>query len=197
MSYHCPKCNGVIYNRRNSTCGICGAELPANLLFTEMEVEALDRTASGAPPAYFIILDDDTKGPYTIRQLRSMWAAGQLTAETLYCEEGYDNWLHLRVLADELEPETPRLSPQTEMLLRREAMGLRSNRSRGVYIILGLLLGVLGIHNFYAGHNRAGAWQLIITVSLGWMLIGLIITGVWVLFEVCSVTEDGAGFKLT
>ncbi len=33
MSYHCPKCNGVINDRRNYVCATCGAELPAALLF--------------------------------------------------------------------------------------------------------------------------------------------------------------------
>jgi hypothetical protein len=43
MSYQCPKCSGVIYNRRNKTCGFCGAELPAELLFSAAELEALDK----------------------------------------------------------------------------------------------------------------------------------------------------------
>jgi len=42
MNYHCPKCQGVIYNRRNKRCGFCGAELPAELLFTAAEIAALD-----------------------------------------------------------------------------------------------------------------------------------------------------------
>ena len=33
MSYHCPKCNRLIVDRRNYVCGFCGAELPARLLF--------------------------------------------------------------------------------------------------------------------------------------------------------------------
>ena len=38
MSYRCPKCNGVIYDRRNYVCGSCGAELPATLLFLPPEM---------------------------------------------------------------------------------------------------------------------------------------------------------------
>lgn len=40
-------------------------------------------------------------------------------------------------------------------------------KSRGVFIILGLLLGCLGIHNFYAGYNVKGAVQLIINSGPG------------------------------
>ncbi len=46
MSNHCPTCNGVIYNRRCKTCGYCGAELPAQLLFTAAEIEAIDKEAA-------------------------------------------------------------------------------------------------------------------------------------------------------
>ena len=42
-SYHCPKCQGVIYNRRNKRCGFCGAELPAELLFTAEAIAAMDK----------------------------------------------------------------------------------------------------------------------------------------------------------
>ncbi len=41
MSLHCPKCNGVVYSRRHKLCGFCGAELPAEFLFTDAELAAL------------------------------------------------------------------------------------------------------------------------------------------------------------
>ena len=46
MSYQCPKCNGVIYDRRRNICGYCGAELPAELLFGPAELEVLDKKAA-------------------------------------------------------------------------------------------------------------------------------------------------------
>ena len=41
MSLQCPKCNGVVYDRRNSKCGFCGAELPAEFRFTDAEAAAV------------------------------------------------------------------------------------------------------------------------------------------------------------
>lgn len=41
MTHHCPTCNGVLYDRRRKTCGFCGAEIPAELLFTPAELEHL------------------------------------------------------------------------------------------------------------------------------------------------------------
>jgi len=146
--------------------------------------------------SYFIIQNEETKGPYTIGQLRAMWNSGAVTGDTLYCEEGYEEWLHLRVLADELEPPAP-VSQYAGVARQPSIVRVKATKSRGVYIILGLFFGLLGIHNFYAGHNRAGALQLIITLLLGWVIIGLIVSGLWALIDICTVTKDGEGHRMT
>jgi TM2 domain-containing membrane protein YozV len=66
-------------------------------------------------------------------------------------------------------------------------------KSRGVFIILGLFLGCLGIHNFYAGYYGRGAAQLLITIFLGWIYIGFIITGIWAIIELFVVDTDALG----
>jgi predicted nucleic acid-binding Zn ribbon protein len=33
----CPECNSIIYTRRHRLCGVCGEELPEELLFSVME----------------------------------------------------------------------------------------------------------------------------------------------------------------
>ena len=43
MSYHCPSCQRVLYNRRLSQCGFCGADIPEDLRFTTEEIAALDQ----------------------------------------------------------------------------------------------------------------------------------------------------------
>jgi TM2 domain-containing membrane protein YozV len=70
---------------------------------------------------------------------------------------------------------------------------VKAAKSRGVYIILGILLGLLGIHNCYAGYYDRGATQLVITLLLGWIYIGIVITGVWVLIDLFTVTNDAEG----
>jgi len=57
--------------------------------------------------SFYILQSDETKGPYTIGQLRSMWSAGAITGSTLYCEDGYDEWLPLSGIADQLESPPP------------------------------------------------------------------------------------------
>ncbi len=62
-------------------------------------------------------------------------------------------------------------------------------KSRGVYIIIGLLGGMLGLHSFYAGYHGRGAWQLFCTFTI----VGIPITVCWVLIDICSVKKDANG----
>jgi TM2 domain-containing membrane protein YozV len=73
---------------------------------------------------------------------------------------------------------------------------VKTAKSRGIYIVLGLFLGTLGIHNFYAGFNGRGAAQLIITVLTGWLIIGLVATAIWALVEIITTDRDAAGDKM-
>lgn len=43
MSYHCPACKRVLYNRRLTHCGFCGSQIPESLRFTPEEIAALDK----------------------------------------------------------------------------------------------------------------------------------------------------------
>lgn len=64
-------------------------------------------------------------------------------------------------------------------------------KSRGLYILLGLLFGWLGIHNFYAGRNGVGIAQVLILIfTLG---MGIYILIPWALIEVIAVHKDGKG----
>ena len=140
---------------------------------------------------YFISENGQPKGPYTINQLRSMWHSGAVTGETLYCEEGSDFWLHLRVLEQQLEgQQTPSPSARTAIA--------PSTRNRGIYIILGILFGYLGFHNFYAGYHKAGFWQFSLSLVLGIFTagVGIIITWIWAALDICTVTSDADNRKM-
>ena len=101
---------------------------------------------------YYIYQNDETEGPYTIGQLRSMWNSGTITGNTLYCEKGFKDWLPLETIIDRLEPSED--VPQHNLAsIQQRVLLVKATKSTGVYIILGLLLGLAGIHNFYAGHR--------------------------------------------
>lgn len=69
-----------------------------------------------------------------------------------------------------------------------------ARHTRLIYIVLAIFLGALGIHNFYAGRNKQGLIQLLITV-LSFGMLG-IISWVWAIFDIINVTTDGAGNPL-
>lgn len=68
--------------------------------------------------------------------------------------------------------------------------------SRTVYILLGLFLGGLGIHNFVAGYTTRGLAQLLITILLFWLIIPLIAVAIWVIIDICTVTHDAKGVRM-
>lgn len=72
----------------------------------------------------------------------------------------------------------------------------RVRKNRGIYVILGLFLGTLGIHNFYAGRFLWGAVQLVYTLLLGWMILTLIPIWIWNLLEIFMISKDGHGVPM-
>ena len=78
------------------------------------------------------------------------------------------------------------------------------SKSRGVYIILGLLFGGVGFHNFYSGHNLRGAIKIgvfLIAFALdastrfysGFSFVALVIFALWSLIEIITVKTDVNG----
>jgi hypothetical protein len=66
-------------------------------------------------------------------------------------------------------------------------------KNRMTFIVLGVLLGPLGAHNFYAGYNGKGMAQLLITlVSVG---LASPMTWIWAVIEVWTVDRDSKGVK--
>ena len=78
---------------------------------------------------YYILQNNETKGPYTLNQLKGMWSSGAVTGNLQYCEEGYTEWLPLSDLQPMLEPEQPRYSPQTQRLVQQATKSNPQNPS--------------------------------------------------------------------
>ncbi|MDZ7789393.1 MAG: TM2 domain-containing protein [Xanthomonadales bacterium] len=69
--------------------------------------------------------------------------------------------------------------------------GAASEKSRTAFIILAILVGPLGIHNFYAGYTGKGTVQLLISV----LSLGILAPVVWIwnLVEAVTVKQDVEG----
>lgn len=70
-----------------------------------------------------------------------------------------------------------------------------THKSRTSYIVLGIFLGSLGIHNFYAGYTGRAVGQLCLTVlTLGYL--GLV-SWIWAIIEICIVEKDSTGLRFS
>ena len=69
-------------------------------------------------------------------------------------------------------------------------------KSRGIYIVLALFLGGLGVHNFYAGYNGRGAAQLVITLVTG-LSGGFFLVAIWAFVECFIINTDAYGRRMT
>lgn len=77
-------------------------------------------------------------------------------------------------------------------------------KSRGTYIILGLLFGSTGFHDFYAGYYGQGAAKLIILMIVflldattgfysKFFLIVAALNFLWTLISLCVIKSDASG----
>ena len=76
----------------------------------QMDGQVHASPAPSPPPVklYDILQHTETKGPYTMGQLRALWSSGTLTANTLYRQEGSEEWLPITAIIPELETPTTR-----------------------------------------------------------------------------------------
>lgn len=72
-----------------------------------------------------------------------------------------------------------------------------SSKSRVGFVLLGIFLGGLGIHNFYAGYSGRGIAQLLLTLFLFWTVIVPIVVWIWVIIEIISVDRDAYGNRFS
>jgi TM2 domain-containing membrane protein YozV len=70
-------------------------------------------------------------------------------------------------------------------------------KTRVIFVLLGIFLGIFGVHNFYAGYAKKGAMQLVATVLIAiysqiaawlWLVVWL-----WAIVEICTVNQEADG----
>jgi TM2 domain-containing membrane protein YozV len=72
-------------------------------------------------------------------------------------------------------------------------VGFESHKNKMTYVMLGVLLGSLGAHNFYAGYKKKGITQLCITIlTLGY---GAPMSWIWAIIDVLTVEKDSGGIQ--
>ena len=73
--------------------------------------------------------------------------------------------------------------------------GTQSRKSRQVYVLLGVFLGIFGVHNFYAGYIQRAVSQLCLTLLT--CFYGAIVSWIWAIVEICVVNKDAEGMEFT
>src|SRR5258708_6336162 len=68
-------------------------------------------------------------------------------------------------------------------------------KSRTTYIVLGVVFGALGVHNFYAGYTGRAVGQLCLSIlTLGYLALA---SWIWAIVEICIVDKDNAGIQFS
>ncbi|HEY7402493.1 MAG TPA: NINE protein [Candidatus Angelobacter sp.] len=134
--------------------------------------------------------------PYTPQQTRPYVSAQPAGAPQSSLQ--YGGPLGLSQAAAATAPANAPVAPaygypqQSPALAPDVTYGPQKNRS--TFIVLGIFLGWLGIHNFYAGYTGRAVGQLCLTVlTLGYLGLA---SWVWAIVEICLVTKDSKGFDL-
>ena len=69
------------------------------------------------------------------------------------------------------------------------------SKSKVAFVLLGVFLGSLGIHNFYIGRTKQGVIQLLITILSAGMLS--LASWIWAIVDICTVNADANGVPLS
>ena len=69
------------------------------------------------------------------------------------------------------------------------------SKSKVAFVLLGVFLGSLGIHNFYIGRTKQGVIQLLISVlSVGMLSFA---SWIWAIVDICTINADANGVPLS
>lgn len=102
--------------------------------------------------AFYIVGNGENRGPFTLRQLQSMWNTGVVTAKTLYWQEGFDEWYPLSTMLDMLEAAhvpyggtNASTSPASFSQKKRIRYGRRTARVLSVLVFSSSILSFLAL----------------------------------------------------
>lgn len=80
-------------------------------------------------------------------------------------------------------------TPLAASAVQDTSPGSPTQKSRSAYIVLAVLLGSFGVHNFYAARTGPGVIQLLISLLSVFTLS--IVTWIWAVVEAATIKVDG------
>lgn len=198
----CPRCGASTAETPytpGASLGLDSATSPPSPTFAPQ----VQQSVTGSD-TYLLFINGQQSGPYTISQMKAMWQTGTINAGTAYWQAGMTQWQSLANIRHFLDTPSGNqygaqvIVNQVGYQVGYPVQGYVSPKSRVTFVLLGLFLGCLGIHNFYAGYSGKGIAQLLITIFLGWVFgLGIFITGIWALIEIIVVNTDAQGLRMS
>jgi TM2 domain-containing membrane protein YozV len=169
---------------------------------------------------YYLAIHGQRSGPYEAAEVQRMLKQGAIGDDTLFWRDGMMDWQAIGAQKHLFETsyqapqayaqpqnfqqpgfgQQPHHQPmqvyQPQQMMMQPGM-MQPPKTRVAYVLLGLFLGGLGVHNFYAGYTGKGVAQLLLTLFLWWTIIVPVGVTVWIIVEVCTVDRDAYGNPLT
>jgi TM2 domain-containing membrane protein YozV len=152
-----------------------------------------------AAMTYFYLSNGQRYGPVAESELRALVAQGRVAVTDLVWREGMAAWApaHEALGIAMPPPPPPAYAAPAQTVLAPPpppaAASPAGQKDRVAFILLGVFLGTLGIHNFFAGYTGRGVAQLLITLLVGWLIVPWIAVAIWNIVEVITVTKDAHG----
>jgi len=85
------------------------------------------------------------------------------------------------------------VAPAAPAAIYDEPEGTLTRKAKMTFVMLGILLGPLGAHNFYAGYKKKAIGQLCLTaLTLGY---GAPMSWIWAIIDVLTVERDSQGIQ--
>jgi len=147
---------------------------------------------------YIIKIGDEEQGPYAYEDLLMYEKIGDIAAETPTRIDGQDIWKTWSRVKITHKAEQEQIAKYRAAIDPALPVQQKSVKQRGVFIILGILLGGIGAHNFYANYYVRGFIQLLLTLTLMAVFfpaVGLV--GIWIIIELFTTDHDAEGLKLS
>lgn len=123
--------------------------------------------------SYYVALDGQSQGPFTIGQLREMWKSGRVNLATqFWSDDGFPDWRALSEIADVLEP--PRVVAPVAQAERERDPEVTAGESVLVCVtslIFSLFTFLLGIVLYFTGRKNLGGRMMLWSVMWGVILM--------------------------
>jgi TM2 domain-containing membrane protein YozV len=158
---------------------------------------------------YYLLINGQRTGPYSAQDIQQMLRQGGIGYETHFWTDGMLSWESIGSQKHLFESSTyptpqqyypPQQFQQPLQYYQQPGMMqpvmMYPPKSRVAFILLGLFLGGLGVHNFYAGYVGKGIAQLLLNLFLFWTIVVPLGVTIWIIVEVCTVDQDSNGNRM-